>query len=128
LDKKIKIKIYFEIMKKLTTQPSKNFFKRCWQGSARLWQAFWLVGVLGMLLVVTVGFLGSFMLMGAFQSDALVGVLLLPLLLGYLVFASVSVWRCSHNTNHSTWGVVARIIVVIVVLVWGLAAWQTFLQ
>ena len=115
-------------MKSVTTKPSQNFFKRCWQGSARLWQAFWLVGVLGKLLVVTIGFLGSFMITGAFQNDALVGVLLVPLLLGYLVFASVSVWRCAHNTSHIIWGVVARIIVVIVVVVWVLSAWQTFLQ
>ena len=78
--------------------------------------------------VVTTGFLGSFMIMGAFQNDALVGVLLVPLLLGYLVYASVSVWRCARNTSHSIWRVVARIIVVIVVVVWVLSAWQTFLQ
>ena len=115
-------------MKPVTIEPSQNFFKRCWRGSARLWQAFWLVGVLGMLLVVTIGFLGSFMIMGAFQNDALVIFLLLPLLLGYIVFASASIWRCAHNASHLIWGIIARIIVVIVVLVWILSAWQTFLQ
>jgi len=115
-------------MKPVTPEKSQNFFKRCWQGSAHLWQAFWLIGVLGKLLVVTIGFLGSFMIMGAFQNDALVGVLLVPLLLGYLVFASVSVWRCANNTKHLLWRVLARIVVAIVIVVWALSAWQTFLQ
>ncbi len=114
-------------MKPVVTEPSQHFFKRCWRGSAPLWQAFWLIGVLGKLLVITIGFLGSFMIMGAFQNDALVGVLLAPLLLGYLIFASVSVWRCADNTRHSIWRVSARIVVVIVVVVWVVSAWQTFL-
>ncbi len=113
-------------MNKDTIESSQNFFVRCWQGSARLWQAFWLVGVLGKLLVVTVAYLGSFMILGATQNDTLVFVFFIPLLLSYFLFAVVSIWRCARNTHHSFWGVVARVLVLVVALVWILAAWQTF--
>ena len=109
-----------------TIESSQNFFVRCWQGSARLWQAFWLVGVLGKLLVVTVAYLGSFMLMGVTSNDILVFVFLIPLLLGYLVYAVVSIWRCASNAHHIFWGIIARILVLITAAVWIIAAWQTF--
>jgi hypothetical protein len=64
--------------------PPRNFFLRFWQGKARLWQAFWLVGVLGKLLVVTSVTVGSFMIWRGPQDDALLYGLCMPVLVSYL--------------------------------------------
>lgn len=115
-------------MNSFATGSSGNFFVRCWHGNARLWQAFWLVGVLGKLLVVTVATLAAYLLMGAPEEDVLVYLLFAPLLGGYLLYASVSIWRCAPNTKHSIWSVAARVVVIIVVFIWISALWQTISQ
>ena len=112
----------------MSTVPKESsgiFFVRCWRGNARLWQAFWLVGVLGKLLVVTVTFIAAYMFMGVPYEDILVYLLFVPLLGGYLLFASVSVWRCAPNSSHPIWGIGARGVVILVVFVWASALWQT---
>jgi len=98
---------------------------RCWHGKARLWQAFWLVGMLGKLLVVTIVTPAAYMLMGVPEEDVLAYVLFAPLFGGYLLFASVSIWRCAPNANHAIWGLGARGMVILVVSIWALALWQT---
>jgi hypothetical protein len=104
--------------------PPPNFFRRCWQGSARLWQAFWLVGVIGKLILVTVVTLGAFMVAQGPWDGAVTYGLFVPMMAGYLVYASVSVWRCAPNAGHALWGYAARTIVVVVVVVWLAALLQ----
>src|SRR5437868_14447939 len=92
--------------------PHSNFFVRCWKGHAKLWQAFWLGAILGKVLVlVVVALLGSLLWRGP-QDNALVNILLGSVLLSYLVFASVSVWRCAPNAKNGALGGLARVWVV----------------
>jgi hypothetical protein len=89
-----------------------HLIQRCWTGSIKLWQAFWLLGVLGQLLV----FIAVAVLMAAFvqspaQNMITYGFLVLGFI-GYAVLASVSIWRSADNTDTSAMGALARVVVV----------------
>lgn len=102
--------------------PKSNFFVRCWKGHVKLWQAFWLGAILGKVIVlVVVALLGSLLWHGP-QDNALVNFLLGSILLGYLVFASVGVWRCAPNTQTGALGGLARVWVVFSLGLWATVA------
>jgi hypothetical protein len=77
-----------------------------WHGRASLASAYWLVGTLGFWLVY-----GAVLLTKMFLP------VLMPLawaaMVAFLVFAWVSIWRCSRNARWPVWGYVARSIVVL---------------
>lgn len=107
-----------------------SFFRRCWSGTARLWQAYWLVGVLGQFIVLFVTVAITYPFRSGIQENlwtAIVNLILilinLVLILIYFVYASVSIWRCAPNANNQVWGALARVTVLIswaygVVAVW----------
>ena len=90
-----------------------NFFARCWNGQARLWQAFWLCGVCGKLLVVVLLYFAALLLIADSSGSGLVMALFIGLFMGWYVFAAVSTWRCSRNASHAGWGMVARAITIV---------------
>lgn len=95
-----------------------NFFPLCWTGRAKLWQAFWLGAILGKVVVLVVAaVLGALLWHGA-KDNVLVNILLGSILCSYLIFASVSVWRCAPNTTTGAFGGLARVWVVFSLVLW----------
>jgi hypothetical protein len=106
----------FEDIKSMsnTVQPPKNgFLVRCWSGQARLWQAFWLCGVVGYILCgILIGAL--FTLLVHSPQDRILGyvVVTFPTFL-FLIFISVSIWRCAPNVTLAPIGTFARVLVML---------------
>jgi hypothetical protein len=105
-----------------------NFFARCWGGSARLWQAYWVLGILGQFVVLVVITSMSAMVASRPGSSAILAVPWLVYSL-YVIFCWVCIWRCAHNTDNQVWGGLARVCVcfsalsVVVVLSRTAPAW-----
>src|SRR5579885_472475 len=89
-----------------------NFFVRCWMGQARLWQAYWLVGVLGQFVVLLLCWAITYPFWRGPQDNWWSDGIFLLVFLTYLVFASVSIWRCAPNANNPVWGAIARALLV----------------
>ena len=106
---------------------SPSFWKRHWQGKGRLVTAFWLIGVVGQILLslINVLVIALAILVGYYDREsALVGYALLvgtlgtyPLWLIYAIYASVAIWRCAFNTSWSGWGYLARAWLILVLIV-----------
>ena len=75
-----------------------------WEGKASLASAYWLVGVAG---GIVFGFL--FNLLASSSAIFLIVIAWFP----YIIFASVSIWRCAWNSSWRGWGYLARTIVVL---------------
>jgi hypothetical protein len=95
---------------------ARSSIARFWRGQARLWQAFWLLLVLGYVAMVTL-----FLVAVALFSSANPTILIIVLVaastvnIAFFVFALVSVWRCAPNTNTPALTSVARILVLALV-------------
>ena len=90
-----------------------NIFLHPWDSSHRLWQAFWLLFVLGNTLGVSI--ISAMMLMplaalGLSQNGSIFTMLLnvaMPVLTG------ISVFKCAKNSSHPAWGILACNVVVL---------------
>jgi hypothetical protein len=100
-------------MNVLAVEAKSNFFHRCWAGSARLWQAYWLVGLLGQFAVVMLFVAITYPFWRGPQDSWWADGLVAFLIFAYELFASVSIWRCSKNVSISVLGKLARIAVVV---------------
>jgi len=80
-----------------------------WQGKASLASAFWLVGKTGFLLMVGVLILIRMLIPMLVPVGA-------GLMVAFLIFAWVSIWRCWRNTQTPLWGYLARMLVAVYVL------------
>ncbi len=90
---------------------------RYWNGRAPLWKAFWLVGVLGQVLVLLGIGLASWVLRPILSALLIYGFAVLALM-AMSVFASVSVWRCAVNAKQPPLGGLARVVVAFYVFAW----------
>jgi hypothetical protein len=79
-----------------------------WRGQASLASAYWLVGHLGVYMLVALTVL-VYKLVPALTPVASLAVLAL------MVFAWVSIWRCWKNTRWPVWGYIARGMVILYV-------------
>jgi hypothetical protein len=108
------------------TTPSGSFARRCWAGQARLWQAFWLVLMLGCVVFMTL----LVLIAGLAPRDGALGNMLWGSVrivgIAFLTYALVSVWRCARNTNYAFLGIAARLYVALVVGYLLLEAVRTF--
>lgn len=84
--------------------PPPGFFARSWRGKERLWKAFWLVGLLIVLLLSPLRVIEN--------RVVLAGYLLLVALPAH-IFWWVSVWRCAFRASHWLWSILARAWVVL---------------
>jgi len=81
------------------------WLRRHWEGKARLYRAFWFVGILPSV---------SFNFLYALAGDNLVLIGVISLFsVPWTFFALVSIWRCAWNVGWLGWGYVARILVVV---------------
>ncbi|MBK7664171.1 MAG: hypothetical protein IPJ21_11610 [Sterolibacteriaceae bacterium] len=92
---------------------------RLWRGEIDLYKAFWLYGVLGLVLL---GLVSGFMVDRLARSGATPAVVFFSFVvvafsLGYLVLVAVGIWRSAPNHDSPrAWSHAARAVVVLVVL------------
>ena len=75
-----------------------------WEGRASLASAYWGIGVLGGVV---------FALLLYFVNSDVIFALVFIALIPFSVFAVVSIWRCSWNTNWIGWGYIARTVIIV---------------
>ena len=111
---------------------SSSFFGRCWRGEARLWQAFWILLVLGYpALHFLIAFVITRLIPLGGPSRTVFSLVVLALgaaQLGFFVFACVSVWRCAPNTAFPRLRAVARLVLAIIIAVLVLAFIHNLLE
>lgn len=91
-----------------------NLFARSFKGKASLALAFWIVYVLiGFVLWLILGLIIG--MAAPNMSPMTMHNLTLALLLPYIIFAAICVWRCARN-SWILWNILARIAVVLGVL------------
>jgi hypothetical protein len=92
-----------------------NFLAHCWKGSAPLWQAFWLCGIGGAIVVLIV-------VPSAISAASLAAVparlLFATSVIAYASFASVSIWRCAGTKDVSPLQALAKVYAVVSLLLW----------
>ena len=87
-----------------------KFFLSYWRGEKKLWEAFWLIGILGKIIVAALIILFSII----FTSIGLtwsISVLSIIFMLSYIAWSFVSIWRCAFNVTNKNWGYVARLFI-----------------
>lgn len=95
-----------------------NFVKRAWRGEEKLWKIFWIFGV-------AFGFAYNYLL--SLFSGGAVFWALVALFIVYDIWLSVALWRCAFNSGLKIWGYIARIIAVILIIMYiGAAAATVF--
>ena len=93
---------------------STHSLRAYWEGRASLASAFGLVGIIGSFVIgLVVALVISF---AETQGWAILYRIADILNFVYLVFVSVSIWRCAWNTSWKVWGYIARSIVIINVI------------
>ena len=92
-----------------------SFLARCWRGQARLWQAFWLVSMLGGVALVALFVLIAKLVAGDGVLEDVLWTCVRVFGVALLVFSLVSVWRCAFNTNYHFAGIAARAYVAFVI-------------
>ena len=97
------------------TSAYRNVFSASWFGVAPLWKAFWLIGVVGQVLVlVATDFLLGFIPRSILSQSAMIwsGTEWLAYLF-YAAFASVCIWRCAGNASSLVWAALSRVAVTL---------------
>ena len=92
-----------------------NLIKSFWKGERQLWQAFWLLFILGYLalLVITASI---YIALKDILSYRILDVINLVLNVPFLIYASIATWRCSKNTKWTIWTWLARCIIILIIL------------
>ena len=87
-----------------------SFLLNYWNGKKKLWQAFWLIGIFGRILLAI--FIVIFTLIGkAIGLTWSIGILSLIFILIYIIWSFVSIWRCAFNVKNRIWGHIARVFI-----------------
>ncbi|HKK06409.1 MAG TPA: hypothetical protein VKA50_11230 [Gammaproteobacteria bacterium] len=97
-------------------------------GERSLASAFWLVGVVGVGVVVGVTVAADLFAVTVLPTALVLRIVLVAGMFGahltaYLVFAWVAIWRCAWNTDWKGFGYVARFLVVTHVLRFAAGVW-----
>jgi hypothetical protein len=96
-----------------------------WQGKTSLAKAFWGYFVLGQFVVALaiIVIFSPAALWGA-KGVETISFITWPLYYAFLVWAMVSIWKCSPNTKRQLFTVAAKIFVVLYSLLWVVAFLQ----
>lgn len=88
-----------------------------WNGQKPLWQAFWLLFVLGQILFIPLSLFTVWIFFeGPFQGIFSTEISVLPsgiVWLSFILYASISVWRCAKTTRLSAWAWLSRIVIIL---------------
>ncbi len=95
------------VRRKKSLKKNKNYFMKFFDGELSLPHSYWLVGVLYSIGVAILITMFSIMMSLPLKTDS---VLLLP----WVIFTSIGIWRSSDNYKGSKfWAILAKIAVVI---------------
>ena len=108
----------------MATDKNPGFFLRCWIGGTRLWQAYWLVGVLGQICAMLLVALLGTLFWHSPQDNLWFNSVGAAILVGWSVFSGVSIWRCAPNTSQPTWGALARVVLIMSVAYGVYGVWR----
>lgn len=110
------------VSSKLSIKSRPQSLKAHWEGKASLASAFWLIGVVGCAIFKIMVY-GLEVIITAPESASLhtsikitLGLLYFfsyILSIPYVIFAMVSIWHCSWNSDWKGWGYIARFIVIV---------------
>lgn len=110
------------VTSKLSSKPRPQSLRAHWRGQASLASAYWLIGVVGSA-ILGVMVHGLEAVIDAPESASLHTNIQIALGLSYTslsilsilyaIFATVSIWRCSWNSDWKGWGYIARFVVVV---------------
>ena len=92
------------------TKKFEQFLLSYWNGEQKLWKAFWIIGIIGRIL------LASFVIFFAILGKSLgltwsITILSFILVIIYILWSFVSIWKCAFNVKNKTWGYAARIFI-----------------
>ena len=92
-----------------------KLFLSYWYGEKKLWKAFWLIGMLGRIIVATIIILFStiFTSIGLTWSIKILSIIFM---ISYVIWSFVSIWRCAFNVKNKNWGYVARLFITLDVI------------
>jgi hypothetical protein len=90
-----------------------SFFHSIWVGRAKLWRAFWLIGVVGFVLSLVLSAVAVMALYTVTHNEWIVSGIPAALVAAYLVYALVGVWRCAPNTSFPAWTALAKTWVIL---------------
>ena len=89
-----------------------KFFFSYWRGQQKLWKAFWLIGIIGRIVVagIIVLFTIIFTSIGLTWSVSFLSIIFIST---YIIWSFVAIWRCAFNVKNKNWGYVARLFITI---------------
>jgi fatty-acid desaturase len=90
-----------------------QFLRGVWGGHARLWQAFWLVGVIGFILWTLLLYVLLRALTGDPPNRWVALVFFVVPYVAAIIYVSVGVWRCAPNTAYAPMTALARVWAVV---------------
>jgi len=90
---------------------SEDPLREYWRGNRSLARAFWLVGILGSIILALLIKISikplALLFASAFGNGYLASILILLITFCYMLFATVSIWRCAKKSQ--IWGWIVRI-------------------
>lgn len=89
----------------------KTFLCDCFNGKAKLWQAFWLLSFLGGMLLAFI-FIGILVPFGL-DPMGIFAMIYQLLMMAFHVFCIISIWRCAPNSEWIGWMYIARVLAVL---------------
>jgi hypothetical protein len=111
----------------------KNFIVNYWQGTEKLWKAFWIIGIISFIVMRII----STLFWGTASESSLALWAIILFLTGYIMFVwwAVAVWRCAPNTSKIMWKWLSRIVIIVscannfyydynIVKTWILCTWS----
>ncbi len=106
-----------------------GFWARYWRGQGRLVIAFWIIGVIGAIVLNVVQQVMIALGLMLYYFEKAGASTVTPLIYAafglwivYAIYASVSIWRCAFNTSWPAWGYLARGCVILVLTLTVLGA------
>jgi hypothetical protein len=108
----------------MTSNKNPGFFLRCWTGTARLWQAYWLLGVAGQLFIMLLLALAGTLFWHSPKDDFWFNPTACAVVIAWVIFSGVSIWRCAPNASMPAWGALARTVLILSVAYGAYAVWR----
>lgn len=79
--------------------------RSAWKGEEKLWKVFWLYNFLA---GIFIGFV-----LGAIPDGTALFTVVAIAALAWVIWATVSIWRCAFNAGWKGWGYIVRVLVVL---------------
>ena len=102
----------------------KKLIKKIWSGNLELGKTFWLVNILGTVVVSIPLFLGDIYYSSLNEFFSLVVLIFIPIFIAYFIFATVGTWRSAtiyitlkkKKKQSTIWGYSAKVVLALGIL------------